>query len=149
MLHPCYIAIGWLTSQARTREARLAPMYPRVSQGRRLLGVTIDWLACYAISLGFFAGGGSFTDRVPGARIPTLLLLFLEYSLLVAFGGASFGHRLVGLKVIRFSDGGAVTPIQALIRCALLMPLITAITFDENGRGINERFSNSVLVKVR
>ena len=106
-------------------------------------------MACYAISLGFFAGGGSFTDRVPGARIPTLLLLFLEYSLLVAFGGASFGHRLVGLKVIRFSDGGAVTPLQALIRCALLMPLVTAITFDENGRGINERFSNSVLVKVR
>jgi uncharacterized RDD family membrane protein YckC len=113
------------------------------------LGITIDWLACYVISLGFFAGGGSFTERVPGARIPTLLLLFLEYSLLVAFGGASFGHRLVGLKVIRFSDGGAVTPLQALIRCALLMPLITAITFDENGRGINERFSNSVLVKVR
>ena len=124
-------------------------MYPRVSQGRRLLGITIDWLACYAISLGFFAGAGTFTDRVPGARVPTLLMFFLEYSLFVAFGGASFGHRLVGLKVIRFSDGGAATPIQALIRCALLVPLITAITFDEDGRGINERFSNTVLVKTR
>ena len=124
-------------------------MYTRVSQGRRLLGITIDWLACYAISLGFFAGAGTFTDRVPGARVPTLLMFFLEYSLLVAFGGASFGHRLVGLKVIRFSDGGAATPIQALIRCALLVPLITAITFDEDGRGINERFSNTVLVKTR
>lgn len=124
-------------------------MYPRVSQGRRLLGITIDWLACYAISLGFFAGAGTFTDRVPGARVPTLLMFFLEYSLLVAFGGASFGHRLVGLKVIRFSDGGAATPIQALTRCALLVPLITAITFDEDGRGINERFSNTVLVKTR
>ena len=124
-------------------------MYPRVSQGRRLLGITIDWLACYAIALGFFAGSGSFTERVPHARIPVLILLFAEYCLLVAFGGASFGHRIVGLKVIRFSDGGAVTPLQALIRGALLMPLITAITFDENGRGINERFSNTVLVKTR
>jgi len=124
-------------------------MYPRVSQGRRLLGITIDWFACYAIALGFFAGGGSLADRVPGARLPTLLLLFGEYCLLVAFGGASFGHRLVGLKVVRFSDGGSVTPVQALIRGALLMPLITAITFDENGRGINERFSNTVLVKTR
>ena len=124
-------------------------MYPRVSQGRRLLGITIDWLACYAIALGFFAGSGSFTERVPHARIPVLILLFAEYSLLVAFGGASFGHRIVGLKVIRFSDGGAVTPLQALIRGALLMPLITAITFDENGRGINERFSNTVLLKTR
>ncbi len=124
-------------------------MFPRVSQGRRLLGISLDWLACYAIALGFFAGGGSFTDRVPQARIPVLILLFAEYSLFVSLGGSSFGHRLVGLKVVRFSDGGAVTPIQALLRTALLMPLVTAITFDENGRGINERFSNTVLVSRR
>ena len=124
-------------------------MYPRVSQGRRLLGITIDWLACYAIALGFFAGGGSFADRVPQARIPVLILLFAQYSIFVALGGASFGHRLVGLKVVRFSDGGAVTPGQSLIRTALLLPLITAITFDENGRGVNERLSNSVLVQRR
>lgn len=122
-------------------------MYPRVSQGRRALGITIDWIACYAISLGFFAGGGSFADRVPGARFPVLLLLFAEYSILVALTGTSFGHRVVGLKVVRFSDGGPVTPLQALIRTALLLPIVTAITFDENGRGINERLSNTVLVK--
>ena len=124
-------------------------MYPRVSQGRRILGITFDWLACYAIALGFFAGGGSLADRIPGARFPVLILLFAEYSLFVALGGSSFGHRLVGLKVVRFSDGGAVTPLQAIIRTALLLPVVTAITFDENGRGINERLSNTVLVKSR
>jgi uncharacterized RDD family membrane protein YckC len=124
-------------------------MYPRVSQGRRALGITIDWIACYAISLGFFAGGGSFADRVPGARFPVLLLLFAEYSILVALTGTSFGHRVVGLKVVRFSDGGPVTPLQALIRTALLLPIVTAITFDENGRGINERLSNTVLIRNR
>ena len=124
-------------------------MYPRVSQGRRALGITIDWIACYAISLGFFAGGGSFADRVPGARFPVLLLLFAEYSILVALTGTSFGHRVVGLKVVRFSDGGPVTPLQALIRTALLLPIVTAITFDENGRGINERLSNTVLISNR
>ena len=124
-------------------------MYPRVSQGRRALGITIDWIACYAISLGFFAGGGSFADRVPGARFPVLLLLFAEYSILVALTVTSFGHRVVGLKVVRFSDGGPVTPLQALIRTALLLPIVTAITFDENGRGINERLSNTVLIRNR
>ena len=124
-------------------------MYPRVSQGRRALGITFDWIACYAISLGFFAGGGSFADRVPGARFPVLLLLFTEYSILVALTGTSFGHRVVGLKVVRFSDGGPVTPLQALIRTALLLPIVTAITFDENGRGINERLSNTVLIRNR
>jgi len=124
-------------------------MYPRVSQGRRLLGITLDWVACYLIALGFFAGGGTLTDRVPQARIPVLILLFAEYAFLVTFGGASFGHRIVGLRVVRFSDGGDPTPIQSLIRAALLMLLVTAITFDENGRGINERLSNTVLVKKR
>ena len=124
-------------------------MYPRVSQGRRLLGITIDWLACYAITLGFFAGSGSLSDRVPQARIPVLILLFAQYSIFVALGGASFGHRIVGLKVVRFSDGGVVTPRQSLIRTALLLPLITAITFDEDGRGINERLSDTVLIQTR
>jgi uncharacterized RDD family membrane protein YckC len=124
-------------------------MFPRVSQGRRVAGITIDWLACYAIALGFFAGGGSLQERIPGARLPVLILLFAEYSILVALGGSSFGHRLVGLKVVRYSDGGSVTPIQSLIRTAFLIPVITAITFDENGRGINERLSNTVLVESR
>ena len=88
-------------------------------------------------------------DRVQQARVPVLILLFAQYSLFVALGGASFGHRIVGLKVVRFSDGGAVTPRQSLIRTALLLPLVTAITFDEDGRGINERLSNTVLVQTR
>jgi uncharacterized RDD family membrane protein YckC len=88
-------------------------------------------------------------DRVPQARVPVLILLFAQYSIFVALGGASFGHRIVGLKVVRFSDGGAVTPRQSLIRTALLLPLVTAITFDEDGRGINERLSNTVLVQTR
>jgi uncharacterized RDD family membrane protein YckC len=124
-------------------------MYPRVSQGRRLIGVTVDWLASYAIALGFFGGTGDLASRVPHARIPVILIFFAEYTFSVALSGASFGHRLVGLKVVRFSDGQSPTPLQALIRGALLLPLVTAITFDENGRGINERFSNTVLVKTR
>ena len=122
-------------------------MYPRVSQGRRALGITIDWLAAYAITLGFFSGGGDFFERSRGAGGTVLLVMALEYLVLVTFGGASFGHRIVGLKVVRFSDGGAATPIQALIRSVLLIVIVTAITFDENGRGINERLSYTVLIK--
>jgi uncharacterized RDD family membrane protein YckC len=124
-------------------------MYPRISQGRRMLGITIDWLAAYAVTLGFFAGSGTFLERSRGIGGTVLLILALEYLFLVSLGGASFGHRIVGLKVVRFSDGGVATPLQALIRTALMVIIITAITFDENGRGVNERLSNTVLISTR
>jgi uncharacterized RDD family membrane protein YckC len=122
-------------------------MYPRISQGRRLLGITLDWLAAYAITLGFFAGGGSFLERSHNVGGTALLVLAIEYLVLITFGGSSFGHRIMGLKVVRFSDGGAITPLQALIRTLLMILIVTAITYDENGRGINERLSNTVLIK--
>ncbi|CAN2204634.1 RDD [Candidatus Nanopelagicaceae bacterium] len=122
-------------------------MYPRISQGRRMLGITIDWLAAYAVTLGFFAGSGTFLERSRGIGGTVLLVLALQYLILVSLGGSSFGHRIVGLKVVRFSDGGVATPVQALIRTLLMVVIITAITFDENGRGVNERLSNTVLVR--
>lgn len=122
-------------------------MFPRISQGRRMVGITIDWLAAYAITLGFFAGSGSFLERSRNVGGTVLLVLTLEYLILVALTGSSFGHRIVGLKVVRFSDGGSVTILQALIRTVLLVTIVAAITFDENGRAPNERLSNTVLMK--
>ena len=122
-------------------------MYPRISQGRRALGITIDWFAAYAVSLGFFAGSGTLLERSRGIGSTVLLVMALEYLILVTLGGSSFGHRIVGLKVIRFSDGEAARPLQVLVRTLLMVIIITAITFDENGRGINERLSNTVLVR--
>lgn len=122
-------------------------MYPRISQGRRLLGITIDWLAAYAVSLGFFAGGGTLLERSQGIGGTVLVVMSFEYLILVSFGGSSFGHRIVGLKIVRFSDGQPATPLQVLVRTVLMVTIITAITFDENGRGINERISNTVLVQ--
>lgn len=77
-----------------------------------------------------------------------LIVFFIEVSVLTAFGGASFGHRMVGIKVVRFEDGKPPTPLQALIRTTLLCTVIFAITYDENGRGIHERLSGTYLVRA-
>ncbi len=118
--------------------------YPRVSQGRRMLGVLIDWLMTHAIAIGFFV---EFGDSSMGAVV--FLVFTAQYLIFAALGGATPGHRIIGLKIVRFSDGGMPTPVQALIRTSLLILIVTAITFDQNGRGINERLSNTVLVKTR
>ena len=122
----------------------LDPRYPRVSQGRRMLGVLIDWLFCAAIAKGFFDGGQAWP-----APYVTPFIFFAQYLVFASLGGATPGHRIVGLKIVRFSDGQMPTPVQALIRTVLLVIVVTAITFDQNGRGINERLSNTVLVKTR
>jgi uncharacterized RDD family membrane protein YckC len=124
-------------------------MKHEISLGRRFLGLSIDWLMCYAIALGFFGGNGSFAERAPHARVPHLVIFFIEVLVLTALGGATAGHRIVGLKVVQFQGGGNPTPFQALIRTVLLCLIVTAITYDERGRGIHERLSGTALIDLR
>ena len=115
-----------------------------VSLGRRLAAITLDWLACYAIVAALSGGIGQMTpDRSP----IILALFFIEVTILTALTGASLGQKIFGLRVVRFSDGGAITPLQALIRTFFLVLVVTAVTYDENGRGIHERISKTVLAR--
>jgi uncharacterized RDD family membrane protein YckC len=104
----------------------------------------VDWLACYFIVA---ASAGGIGQMAPNRSWTVLSLFFAEIALLSALQGATLGHRIFGIKIIRFADGGAITPVQALIRSALLVTVIFAITFDENGRGLHERFSGTVLTR--
>ncbi len=113
-------------------------MKHEISLGRRLLGLTIDWLMCYAIAFGLL-----------GDTRLTLFVFFAETLLLTAFGGATAGHRLIRVEVINFQTGANPTPLQAVIRTVLLCLVVTAITYDENGRGIHERLSGTRLLDLR
>ena len=113
-------------------------MKHQISLGRRLLGLTIDWLMCYAIAFGLL-----------GDTRLTLAVFFAETFILTAFGGATAGHRLIKVKVVNFQTGASPTLIQALIRTVLLCLVVTAITYDENGRGVHERLSGTKLLELR
>lgn len=119
-------------------------MREKVSLGRRLAALTLDWLMSYAIASAISGGISQSNQR----SLTILGIFFAQVAILSALQGASAGHRIMRIKIVRFSDGGQITPLQALIRTFLLCLVVTAITFDENGRGIHERLSNSVLVGV-
>jgi uncharacterized RDD family membrane protein YckC len=120
--------------------------FVRVGLGRRMAALMVDWLACYFIIAASAGGIGAMgTNR----SWSVLTLFFLEILILSALQGASLGHRIFGIKIVRFTDGGAISPLQALIRSALLVTVIFAITFDENGRGMHERFSQTVLTRTK
>ena len=116
----------------------------RVTLGRRMSALMVDWLACYFIVA---ATTGGIGIMAPNRSWLVLALFFAEVAILSALQGASLGHRIFGIKIIRFADGGTVTPLQALIRTSMLITVIFAITFDENGRGLHERFSRTVLTR--
>jgi uncharacterized RDD family membrane protein YckC len=106
----------------------------------------LDWLACYFIVA---AATGGIGKMAPNRSWLVLALFFAEIAILSTLQGASLGHRIFGIKIIRFADGGMITPRQALIRSALLITVIFAITFDENGRGLHERLSGTILTRNR
>ena len=116
-----------------------------VSLGRRLAAITLDWLASYAIVAALSGGIGQMTPD----RSPLILGLFFgEVAILTALTGASLGQKIFGVRVVRFSDGGPITPLQALIRTFFLILIVTAVTYDDNGRGIHERISKTVLTRT-
>jgi uncharacterized RDD family membrane protein YckC len=118
--------------------------FERVGLGRRLAGITVDWLACYAIVAASIGGIGKMN---PMHSLSVLGLFFAEVAILSALQGATLGHRIFGMKIVRFADGGAISPLQALIRTTLLVLVVTAVTYDDDGRGIHERLSGSVLTR--
>jgi len=117
-----------------------------VTLGRRLAAITLDWLACYAIVAAFSGGIG---QMLPARSLVTLAVFFAQVSILTALTGASLGQKIFGLRVVRFIDGGPITPIQALVRTVFLVLVVTAVTYDDNGRGIHERISKTVLTRGR
>lgn len=116
----------------------------RVTLGRRVAAITVDWLACYAIIAAISGGIGQMG---PNRSLSILALFFAEVSILTALQGASLGQKIFGMKVVRFKDGGVIAPLQALIRTVFLVLVVTAVTYDENGRGIHERLSGTVLIR--
>jgi uncharacterized RDD family membrane protein YckC len=93
-----------------------------------------------------FSGPGSFLERTAHAGTPALIIFFTEYFLLITLQGASAGHRIFRMRIVNFEDGGRPTILQALIRSLLMIIVITAVTYDENGRGIHERLSRTKIV---
>ena len=116
----------------------------RVSLGRRFAALMLDWLSCYFIITAISGGIGA---TVPNRPFYVLGLFFTQIFILSWLQGASLGHRVFGIRIIRYVDGGPINARQAFTRSALLLTVIFAITFDEEGRGLHERFSQTILIR--
>lgn len=114
--------------------------------GRRLVAVAIDWVACLLITNGLI---GRVVELSPEAfSFVPLGLLFLLNLVGVTLGGATFGHRLLGLRVVP-TVGGWVTPLRSAVRAALLCLFIPAlVTAKGDGRGLHDLAARTQVVRA-
>lgn len=106
-----------------------------------MAALALDWGMSLAVA-------SLFTSRHSGIdAFAPLAVFFIELWILTALSGASAGQRLLRFRVVRFDDGGMPTPLQVLIRTILLCLVVTAVTFDANGRGLHERLSGTILTR--
>lgn len=110
--------------------------------GRRFAALFIDWALCLLIAYGLLSGG-----RAQSASNWTLLVFTVLSVLTVGTVGFTPGKRLLGLRVVS-EGGGRMTLPRAVVRTVLLVLVIPAVVWDRDGRGLHDRLSRSVQVRL-
>ena len=112
---------------------------------RRVIAFVIDWFASVLVALLAFPQFGYGTNA---SMLATLLIFALEVIVLTWLTGASFGQRIVGLRVVSI-DGGRLPLWRVVVRTALILLVIPAVVYDDDGRGLHDRVAASRVVRVR
>ena len=110
-----------------------------------MLALCIDWLVASMVTrLAFLGLPYSSNDFA----LYTLVLFFLEVFTLTWLTGASFGQRLLGIRVVRIS-GGRISLGQVALRTLLICLVIPAVVYDSDGRGLHDRAVGSIVIRSR
>ena len=104
--------------------------------GRRVVALFLDWLAAMLVSRAFF-------DAEPFA---TLVVFTAVQWLAVATAGASPGHALLGMRVVR-PDGRPPGPALAAARAVLIALAVPPLVVDRDQRGLHDRLPETLLVR--
>jgi uncharacterized RDD family membrane protein YckC len=110
--------------------------------GRRFGALFIDWALCLLISYGLFARG----DQQAAGN--WALGIFVVLSVLtVGTVGCTPGKRILGIRVVG-EGGGRLGFGRVIIRSVLLCLAIPALVWDRDGRGLHDRLSRAVQVRI-
>jgi uncharacterized RDD family membrane protein YckC len=110
--------------------------------GRRFGALFVDWALCLLIAYGLFARG----DQQAAGN--WALGIFVVLSVLtVGTVGCTPGKRILGIRVVG-EGGGRLGLGRVIIRSVLLCLAIPALVWDRDGRGLHDRLSRAVQVRI-
>lgn len=110
--------------------------------GRRVAAISVDWGLCLLIAYGLLTGGDF---RAAGNW--ALLVLAVLSVLTVGTVGSTPGKRLMGLRVVSV-DGGRLSLPRTVLRTVLLVLAVPALVWDRDSRGLHDRLSGAVQVRI-
>lgn len=110
--------------------------------GRRLLALVLDWVASLLFAQLVFR-----PDYPSSASSGLTLGVFVvQVALLTWLGGASFGQRLLRIRVVGL--GRRIGPLAALLRTVLIALVVPPLIYDRDGRGLHDKAVGSVAVRA-
>lgn len=110
--------------------------------GRRIAAILLDWLVATGIALLTVGAAGYASNQM---SLMTLLVFFIEVTTLTWLLSASFGQRLLRLRVVRL-DGSPLGLWRSALRTLLICLVIPAVVMDTHGRGLQDRAVGSVVI---
>lgn len=122
---------------------------------RRLVAIVIDWALSTVIAYAVFGLEWGMTGGE--ASFLPLAVFAVENLLLVSTLGTTIGHRILGLQVLRLSDGASgdrrVAGVPGFwrggLRTVLLCLALPALVWDADSRGMHDKAAGTVILRVR
>lgn len=116
--------------------------------GRRIGALVIDYVAATLIATAFF---GYDQFALPGEAgltlfAPMMVFAALQIIFIPTLGGSP-GHRILGMRVVRFG-GGWVGLWRPIVRTLLLVVVIPAVVWDADQRGLHDKVAGTLLIRV-
>ncbi|MER7958555.1 RDD family protein [Streptomyces sp. NPDC096030] len=110
--------------------------------GRRIGALAVDWALCMVIAYGLVTDG--YSQATGNWALVILLVLSV---LTVGTVGSTPGKRLFGLRVAAV-NGGRLGVLRVVVRSLLVCLAIPALIWDRDGRGLHDRLSGAVQVRI-
>ncbi len=112
--------------------------------GRRIAAIAIDWGVSILVARVVFSQFGYLTDE---GSISVLVVFAAEVILLTWLTSASFGQRILGLRVVNLA-GERLSLWRVALRTLLICLVIPAVVYDSDGRGLQDRAVGSIVIRA-
>jgi uncharacterized RDD family membrane protein YckC len=113
--------------------------------GKRILALIIDWASAILVVQVIPNAPEYGTQR---NSLLTLIIFALEVMLFTWLMGASFGQRIVGLRVKDFVKDSNPSLLQSIFRTLLIVLIIPPLLADSDGRGLHDRLAKTKITNV-